>query len=365
MLVVLFYIKYTRKGITLIFWSATSKSATCTLLQLKDPILHVKLLWRFFLAYQIRKSEVFALDRNSYLTHVILPMGRIKKKKVHMNLVCTGCIGCHVTLLLGWCHCNVIMTSNFKMSNVNVIMYGREWYFKNKRLEIERYARKNIKHECSVWTENLIPWDHCFASFGIASWCQTVTLGTESSIRTSRSCKILIVSLKCWRRQWTFQHKYSCDEGDNELFNTNILVMKETMNFSTQIFLWWRRQWTFQHKYSCDEGDNELFNTNILVMKETMNFSTQIFFHETDQSNSYKAVLTQFFSPKAYRPPPSAKAEPGLLSFGKYAAIRFNASFSWPCQQIIYQSKFVSSQCAHGKSSIVRKPEVHPELFKW
>ena len=33
-----------------------------------------------FLAYQTRKSKVFAWERNSYLTHVILPMSRIKKK---------------------------------------------------------------------------------------------------------------------------------------------------------------------------------------------------------------------------------------------------------------------------------------------
>ena len=52
-----------------------------------------------FLAYQ--KSEVFALDRNSYLTNVILPMGRIKKKKkITRNSVCIGCIGRHVALSL-------------------------------------------------------------------------------------------------------------------------------------------------------------------------------------------------------------------------------------------------------------------------
>ena len=27
--------------------------------------------------------------------------------------------------------------------------------------------------------------------------------------------------------------------------------------------------------------------------------------------------------------------------------------------------KFVSSQCAPGKSSIARKLEVHPKIFKW
>ena len=49
-----------------------------------------------FLAYQLRKSEVFAWDRNSYP-----PMGEIKKETFHVNSVCIGCIGRHVTLLLG------------------------------------------------------------------------------------------------------------------------------------------------------------------------------------------------------------------------------------------------------------------------
>ena len=40
--------------------------------------------------------------------------------------------------------------------------------------------------------ENSVLRDHCLASFGRASWCQTVNLGTEFSIRTSHPCKILI-----------------------------------------------------------------------------------------------------------------------------------------------------------------------------
>ena len=35
----------------------------------------------FFFAYCIRKSEVFAWDRNSYFNHIISPMGRIKEKR--------------------------------------------------------------------------------------------------------------------------------------------------------------------------------------------------------------------------------------------------------------------------------------------
>ena len=50
-----------------------------------------------FLAYRIRKSEVFAWDRNSHLAHVISP----KKENNHMNSVYIGCIGRRATLSLG------------------------------------------------------------------------------------------------------------------------------------------------------------------------------------------------------------------------------------------------------------------------
>ena len=66
--------------------------------------------------------------------------------------------------------------------------------FKIKHSKIERYARKRIKHESSMRKENSVPRDHCFASLGKASWCQTVTLGTEFSIRTSHPRKRLIKS---------------------------------------------------------------------------------------------------------------------------------------------------------------------------
>ena len=71
------------------------------------------------------------------------------------------------------------------------------WYWMlllNKTFKIKRYARKKIKHDCSVWTENSIPPDQCFA-LSKASWCHTVTLGTEFSICTSHPCKVLILSI--------------------------------------------------------------------------------------------------------------------------------------------------------------------------
>ena len=52
------------------------------------------------LAHRIRKSEVCAWDRNSYVTHVISH----QKEIFHVNSVCIGCIGRHVTLSLGSHH---------------------------------------------------------------------------------------------------------------------------------------------------------------------------------------------------------------------------------------------------------------------
>ena len=56
----------------------------------------------------------------------------------------------------------------------------------------EEYAKKKISYGCSVQIENSVTRDN----FGItrqASWCQTVTLETEFSIRTSQPLKILII----------------------------------------------------------------------------------------------------------------------------------------------------------------------------
>ena len=83
------------------------------------------------LAYRIRKSEVFTWDRNSYLTHVISPMGRINKENFHVNSVCIGCIGRHVTLSLGWRHCDVKLIK-YPTSTLCVVLNAT---FKIKRSE--------------------------------------------------------------------------------------------------------------------------------------------------------------------------------------------------------------------------------------
>ena len=84
-------------------------------LKMSEPVINLiyySIMGRWFLAYRIRNSEFFAWDRNSYLTHVISLMGRIEKEKYHVDSVCIGCIGRHVTLSLGWRHCDVTMMSN-------------------------------------------------------------------------------------------------------------------------------------------------------------------------------------------------------------------------------------------------------------
>ena len=53
----------------------------------------IRMLW-VFLAYRIRKSEVFAWDRNSYLTHIISH----QNDNFNVNSVCNGCIGYHIFL---------------------------------------------------------------------------------------------------------------------------------------------------------------------------------------------------------------------------------------------------------------------------
>ena len=45
--------------------------------------------------------------------------------------------------------------------------------------------------------KNTVPSDYCFASLDKASWCQSVTLGTDFFIRTSHPCKIIRIFHGC------------------------------------------------------------------------------------------------------------------------------------------------------------------------
>ena len=63
-----------------------------------------KLVYNYqFLAHQIRKLKVFAWRRNSYPTHLILSIGRMKLESVHVTLQ----VKMYVTCLH---QCNFTMT---------------------------------------------------------------------------------------------------------------------------------------------------------------------------------------------------------------------------------------------------------------
>ena len=63
----------------------------------------------------------------------------------------------------------------------------------NQTLDIKRYARKRIYHDCLVRTEKSVPRDHCLASLGKAKGCQTVTLG-RSFLSAPHTHEILLYS---------------------------------------------------------------------------------------------------------------------------------------------------------------------------
>ena len=97
------------------------------------------------LAYQIRKSEVLAWDRNSYLTNVISPK---KRKFLHEF----GLQWLYRTLSLGWRHCEVTIKS---------------WEVCKKKNQTRVFGADSKFHPSGV--------------------------GTEFSIHTSHPCKIVIV----------------------------------------------------------------------------------------------------------------------------------------------------------------------------
>ena len=186
------------------------------------PVQHVRachnysIMGKWLLAYRIRNSEFFAWERNSYLTHVISPMGRIEKENYHVDSVCIGCIARHVTLSLGWRHCDVTMTSNLKnepphdkTNNVAVrsaktqISLGIRPVWSESSLCAQWLAKDpsffHVDSEDFDQTGRMPSWSE--SSLGAQSFCwfcheaaQIVTLGTEFSICISRPCKILIVS---------------------------------------------------------------------------------------------------------------------------------------------------------------------------
>ena len=140
-------------------------------------------------SYRIRKSEVFAWDKHSYLTHVISP----QKETFHVYSVCNGCIGCHAIFSLGWRCCDVTMTSNVKMPYVNVIVCGIKCYFKIKHSKSKVLQEKN-----QTWVfgadRKLLPSRSLFCITRQSLLMPNSNPRDEFSIRTSHPCKILIIS---------------------------------------------------------------------------------------------------------------------------------------------------------------------------
>ena len=144
----------------------------------------------YCLAYRIRKSEIFAWHRNFNLTHVISPQKRKFSCEFGLHWLCRTSRN-FVARLPSLRRHNYVRFIKCPTSTSLCVVINAT--YKIKPFEIERYARKSIKHGCSVWIENSVPQDHCFASLGKALWCKTVTLGTEFSICTSHPCKILTI----------------------------------------------------------------------------------------------------------------------------------------------------------------------------
>ena len=151
-----------------------------------------------------------------------------------MTSVCIGWIGHHLTLLLCWHHLLHYDDVKFKMSYVSCDGSTSSYVVMNITFKIKlsksNGARKRIKHDCLVRIENSIPRDLCFASLSKGLWCRTVTLGMEFSIRTSHSCKILVISLVAISKIPTPLLVFVAEQTD---FSLNLIIQ-----LCRQVFSW-------------------------------------------------------------------------------------------------------------------------------
>ena len=78
------------------------------------------------------------------------------------------------------------------------------------------YARTRIYHGCLMWIEKSIPQDHCLASLGIASWCQTVTVGWifQSAPHTHERFLISFRLEDFWTMYGMYRKILNADEGE-------------------------------------------------------------------------------------------------------------------------------------------------------
>ena len=120
------------------------------------------------------------------------------------SIILYGCTGwpdyCMFANIISLCYSSGILATRGGLHVQRVQHLDKRWwnlhyvlfaflYQINKRW----HARKSIYHGCSVRTEISVSRDHCLASLGTASWCQTITFKTEISVHTSQPWKILIV----------------------------------------------------------------------------------------------------------------------------------------------------------------------------
>ena len=53
----------------------------------------------------------------------------------------------------------------WKLFKGKSVTYSK-FYFENQMWKIKKYERESIYHECMVWIEKSVTWDHCLASHG-------------------------------------------------------------------------------------------------------------------------------------------------------------------------------------------------------
>ena len=101
-------------------------------------------------------------------------MHRIKKENFHVNSVCIGCIGGHITLALSWCHCDIGATSQWRQISkcppstslclvLNATCKIRHWKSKSvqeKESNMSVWSRKkNLSLGITVWHHLAKPYD--------------------------------------------------------------------------------------------------------------------------------------------------------------------------------------------------------------
>ena len=79
----------------------------------------------------------------------------------------------------------------FENVYINVIMHGDDSCLRIEDLKSkDTVCKKKIKHKCSMWIENSVTQDHCFASLSKADSKQLPSVGNMST--NDRSSKTVV-----------------------------------------------------------------------------------------------------------------------------------------------------------------------------